>query len=159
MAYTPPTMQPLQFSYAQPTDYGGMMKNLGSTLGKVAPGLLNSATSAPPQIPGQAIPGAVGPTAAGGPNGPQPLVNPGTMPQGPMPPPAAPNLTGQPPANVAATGQPAQPGLLNVIKGMQPPQILSMLQNMTRSGQNVGAQLPGSAAFGQAGMMPSTFGG
>lgn len=141
----PPMMQ-LQFAQSPNRNnlVAGLIKNLGAAKGAVTP-----APDQPAVDPGAAVPGAVGMTAAGSPNGPQPLVTPGTVPQGP------------PAPSVGAPGAiGGQPSIIDAMRGMQPTQILDVLRNMSRGGQQVVPPgMPGSAALAGAGMLPSTFGG
>ena len=145
-APAPMQFAPLQFAQAGP-GLGAQLQALGKNVGPIA-GALNGAMAAPGAIaPGSAVPGAAGPTAAGGPNGPQPLVTPGTVPAGPPVPGATPGMAGAPPA---------QPGILDALKGMQPQQILDVLRNMSAGGQKViPPGMPGAAALQGAGMIPS----
>lgn len=148
MAFAPaaPPMAPMQFAQGGPS-LGTQLQALakaGTPLARMA-GQAIAPTPPLPVAPGSAVPGAIGPTAAGGPNGPQPLVAPGTTPMGPPMPGAAPAPS---------------PSLVDAVRGMAPQQILDVLRNMSLGGQKVIPDgQPGSVALQGAGMMPSTFGG
>lgn len=141
----PPPMAPMQF--AQGPNLAGQLQALAKAGTPVAAMAGRAvAPNAPlPVDPGSAVPGAVGPTAAGGPNGPQPLVAPGVTPMGP-------------PSPMAAPAQ--SPSLVDAVRGMAPQQILDVLRGMTMNSRAViPPGQPGSVALQGAGMMPSTFGG
>lgn len=138
-----PPMMNLQFAQApnRGAQLAGLLKNIGSAKDS----LVTAMTPSPALDSGAAVPGAQGATAAGGINGPQPLVAPGTTPQGP------PNL---------AAAAPQQLSILDAIRGMSPPQILDVLRGMSQGGQQVTPPgVPGAMALQGAGMMPSTYGG
>jgi hypothetical protein len=126
-------MPQLTYAQAPQSPFPALAKNLGAA----RTGIQNIQNQFSPI--GGAVPGAQGPTSVGGPQGPQPLVAPGTP------------------------GQ--TPSAMDVIKGMSPPQILNWLRNT--SGPQVagalgvpppGQALPGPQALAQAvpqaGMLP-----
>jgi hypothetical protein len=138
----PPPMQfqPLQF--AQSPSMGQALQGLGQSLTPIAR-QLGQPSPTMPMNPGSAVPGAQGPTSVGGPAGPAPLVQPGTTTPGQFPGPSP---------------------MSTFLNSLSPPQLLSWLQNATRTGQPLSAGLPGSAATQGAGMLPtmnnpSQFGG
>lgn len=135
-----------QLQFAQAPDMGAQIQALTKNLGAAKGAIGGPAAPVAPVDPGAAIPGATGPTAAGGPNGPQPLVAPGVTPQGPT---QAGAPMGSP---AAAPGQPT--GILQALQGLQPQQILDVLRGMSANGQKViPPGMPGSAALGSAGML------
>jgi hypothetical protein len=188
----PPAMQMAPLQFAQPTQtmasqLQGLGKNLASAGKAVLPGL--GGPPATPIAPGAPIPGAAGPTAAGGPGGPQPLINPqaqvgqaGNPAAGPVGPGVPINPAAMPQPNAPGGGPPGGPpggpqlptpqnpypqgpmgasGVGNVLQNMSPPQLLQWLQSISRGGGSVTPPgLPGSAAMQGAGMLnPSQFGG
>jgi hypothetical protein len=138
----PPPMQFQPLQYAQTPGMGQRFDQFGKSLAPAAQALGQPAAIAPVN-PGSAVPGAGGPTAVGGPAGPAQLVPPGTT----------------------TPGQFAGPSPMSTfLNSLSPPQLLSWLQNSTRTGQPLSAGLPGSAAMSGAGMLPtmnnpSQFGG
>ena len=165
----PPPMQFAQLKFAdQPkTNVGTQMQQLGKNL-KAAGGDKLFQPTPPAVVPGAAVPGAEGQTAAGGPGPYRQLVAPGTP--GPSVAPAAAALAGpqmapQGAAPVAPTTPPIslpqiipaqQPGV-NPTQNMTPVQTLDWLRRMTGTGQSVIPQgQPGSAALTGAGLLPSS---
>ena len=157
----------LKFADQPKTNLGTQMQDLGKNLKKAGVGNLFQPTP-PAVVPGAAIPGAQGPTSAGGPQGPMPLVAPGTpgpsvapaaaAPAGPqMAPPAAPPPVTTPPVQLPQiVPAPPQQGV-NPTQNMTPPQQLDWLRRMTGIGQSViPLGQPGSAALQGAGLLPSS---
>ena len=164
----PPPMQFAQLKFAdQPkTNIGTQMQQLGKNL-KAAGGDKLFQPTPPAVVPGAAVPGAQGPTSAGGPQGPMPLVAPGTpgpsvapaaaAPAGPqMAPPAAPPAPTTPPIPLPQIIPAQQPGV-NPTQNMTPMQTLDWLRRMTGMNQSViPPGQPGSAALTGAGLLPSS---
>ena len=159
----PPPMQFANLQYAQPqsSNIGKQMQDLGKNLKSSGIGNLFQQN---PLAAGAAIPGAVGPTSAGGPQGPMPLVQPPGQPaaQPPAMPPAGQPAGGTPPIVLPQIVQPqpqAQPQQgVNPTQNMTPMQTLDWLRRMTGAGQSVVPPgMPGSAALNSAGlgMLPS----
>jgi|SRR6516164_273530 len=157
----PPPMQFAQLKFAdQPkTNVGTQMQDLGKNLKKAGIGNLLQPTP-PAVVPGAAVPGAQGPTSAGGPQGPMPLVAPGTP--GPSVAPAAAAPVAPPPVTTPPVQlpqivpAPPQPGV-NPTQNMTPVQQLDWLKRMTGIGQSViPPGQPGSAALQGAGLLPSS---
>lgn len=127
-----------KLDYATSPTMADMMKRAGTALGPLA-----KATGAPsiPQ-PGQAIPGAVGPTSVGsGSAGPMPLV---------QPPAAAAIPTGMPGSPAEGPVAP-QPGIMDAMKGMMPDSIQNFLRTLAaQSAPGQQPQLPGTSLFSQA---------
>jgi hypothetical protein len=128
-------MPPMQF--AQSPSMPQQLTALSKGLSGFKPGIQNLQNQFSPI--GGAVPGAQGPTSVGGPQGPQPLQAPGTP------------------------GQ--TPSITDAIKGLTPPQILSLLQNTSSPNLTpalmASAQpqpIPGPQALAQAtpqaGMLP-----
>src|SRR6516164_935362 len=132
----PPPMQFANLQYAQPqqsSNIGKQMQDLGKNLKSSGVGNLFQQN---PLAAGAAIPGAVGPTSAGGPQGPMPLVQPAAAPAAqpaaaqPPPPPSTPpvvlpQIVQQPPQGV------------NPTQNMTPMQTLDWLRRMTGAGQSI----------------------
>ena len=164
----PPPMQFAQLKFAdQPkTNIGTQMQQLGKNLKAAGADKLFQPTP-PAVVPGAAVPGAQGPTSAGGPQGPMPLVAPGTpgpsvapaaaAPAGSqMAPPAAPPAPTTPPIPLPQI-IPAQPPGVNPAQNMTPMQTLDWLRRMTGMNQSViPPGQPGSAALTGAGLLPSS---
>jgi len=172
----PPPMQFAQLKFAdQPkTNIGTQMQQLGKNL-KAAGGDKLFQPTPPAVVPGAAVPGAEGQTAAGGPGPYRQLVAPGTpgpsvAPSAAAPPPMAPGappapVPGQPPQQFPTGGAPpvflpqiigSQPPV-NPTQNMTPPQQLDWLRRMTGMGQSViPPGQPGSAALQGAGLLPSS---
>lgn len=171
MAGAPPPMQFMPLQYAQGGgDLASQLKALGQAAGPLAKAAGSAMTPAA-VAPGSAVPGDVGPSSVGGPNGPAPLVPPGTTPManpmpgqpgspqaGPVAPGGSMPLPGMPgtaAAGPAAPQPPAQSGILAALQGLQPPQIMDILRKMSSQGQSViPATQPGSAALQGAGLLP-----
>jgi hypothetical protein len=158
----PPPMQFAQLKFAdQPkTNLGTQMQDLGKNLKKAGVGNLLQPTP-PAVVPGAAVPGAQGPTSAGGPQGPMPLVAPGTpgpsvAPAAAAPPVPPPPVTTPPVQLPQIVPAPPQQGV-NPTQNMTPPQQLDWLRRMTGIGQSViPPGMPGSAALSGAGLLPSS---
>ena len=151
----------LKFADQPKTNLGTQMQTLGKNLKAAGADKLFQPTP-PAVVPGAAVPGAQGPTSAGGPQGPMPLVAPGTP--GPSvapaaaaaPPPAPPPVTTPPVQLPQIVPAPPQPGV-NPTQNMTPPQMLDWLKRMTGVGQSViPPGQPGSAALQGAGLLPSS---
>src|SRR6516165_8146519 len=91
----------LKFADQPKTNTGQQMQTLGKNLKAAGADKLFQPTP-PAVVPGAAVPGAQGPTSAGGPQGPMPLVAPGTPGPSVAPPAAVPQGT----APVAPTTPP-----------------------------------------------------
>src|SRR6516162_7305783 len=169
----PPPMQFAQLKFAdQPkTNLGTQMQDLGNNLKKAGIGNLLQPTP-PAVVPGAAVPGVQGPTAAGGSQGPMPLVAPGTpgpsvapaaaAPAGPqMAPPAAPPPVTTPPIQLPqimpAQSQAPGPSAATVAQSMAPQAQLDWLTRISGIGPNIAPPgFPGSTALSGAGMLPSS---
>jgi hypothetical protein len=170
----PPPMQFAQLKFAdQPkTNTGQQMQTLGKNLKAAGADKLFQPTP-PAVVPGAAVPGAQGPTSAGGPQGPMPLVAPGTpgpsvappaaaVPAGPqMAPPAAPPAPTTPPIQLPQIVQapPAVPGpsAATVAQSMAPQAQLDWLRRIAGIGPNTAPpSFPGSTALQGAGILPSS---
>ena len=151
----PPPMQFANLQYAQPqqsSNIGKQMQDLGKNLKAAGVGNLFQQN---PLAAGAPIPGAVGPTSAGGPQGPMPLAPPAAAPA--QPPAAAPGVP--PPQMTPPLQPPPGPSVADATRNMTPPQLLDWLKRMTGAGQQViPPGMPGSAALSSAGlgMLPST---
>jgi hypothetical protein len=162
MPGAPPPMQFAPLSFSQPSQgnsLGSQLQALGKAAGPLATAAGGMGGMGGALTPGSAIPGAEGMTSVGGPNGPMPVVAPGTVA------PAAPNpgQAGSMQAGPLAPGQQfsaPQPSILDALKGMQPPQIMDVLRRMSSQGQSIQPPgMPGSAALSSAGLLPSYGGG
>jgi hypothetical protein len=170
-------MQFMPLQYAQPTNMGQQFAGLGKALGGAQGGLaslINSGQAPPPGAAQTGLPGSpfAGPPPPGvGANmGAAGAGLPGNPAAGPM----APNIGAPPPGGNPPGGAPGGPQFMpppggaggpggmgaNIAQQMNPVQLLQWLKNMSAGGQGAAPPgMPGSAAFGQAGMLPSTFGG
>jgi hypothetical protein len=167
----PPPMQFAQLKFAdQPkTNVGTQMQQLGKNL-KAAGGDKLFQPTPPTVVPGAAVPGVQGPTSAGGPQGPMPLVAPGTPGPSvappaaaapPVAPPTPPPAAGMPPIQLPQIIQapPAVPGpsAATVAQSMAPQAQLDWLRRISGIGPNVPPPgFPGATALTGAGMLPSS---
>jgi hypothetical protein len=155
--------QPLSFASAAPST--DKMKNLGKSL-EGARKLFGPEDMNPADLTaGAAVPGAGGPSAVGGPQGPAPLQQPGVMqpppgtPYSPQAGPVAPQpgmpQPGMPPPQPGVPQPPQGPTpIQDFTRNMTPPMMLDWLKRMTQAGGSIlppGA--PGTAAMQSAGLL------
>lgn len=174
-APAPMQFAPLQFAKPSTTT-ADAMKGLGKNLAAANKVLNPADTTGDAVDPGTAIQGGQGPIVAGGPQGPAPLPGQQAPPGSPysqqagppvpppQPPPPQPMVPNQPQGGAMVGGPPqqapgAQPnsGIGTILQSMNPMQRQAILQQISGGlGGSVQPNgVPGSAALGNAGMIPS----
>lgn len=130
----PAPMQFANLQYAQAPSVGDQLSALSKNLGP-AVGVMKGMMPQKAPLPGEPGAAAEGPVAPGG----------------NMPLPGTPGSAAYGPAAPAA-----QPGLMDALRGLSPPQILDRLRAMSANGQQVTPPgMPGSVALQSAGLIPA----
>ena len=169
-----PAPSPMQFAQMPglinaPT-VADAMKNMGKNLASANKTLQQQTPAMDPTQAGAAVPGAQGPTAAGGPQGPAPLQGQSALPGSPYSAaagPPRPMVPNQPQGGAMIGGQPGAPGQTPVgAMAQQPGFLQALIQRIMGGGQGVNPNgVSGMAALNGAGMLaptmnnPSAYGG